>query len=226
LYLCLECGRVSITRRPAAKVANPEDTDLFENEMGGVLRQIQPVEFEFEKHRGPLRRGRRGVFPLRKTANSSERAHHGRGVRSARTARRLLGGVHGEEHGRGTVDAVRDEQRERLDRVLQRHLREHHPDGQASVERPQRRGRGPRDGLGGKHAHVLQLLSQQGFQRGPTVPLPRAAGVRRDGRRLSRPAVLGHRQEIDRRVQAAHGGDPSAVLPVLQQRVRRLGLLH
>lgn len=80
--------------------------------------------------------------------------------------------------------------------------------------------------MGGKYPNVLQLLSQQGFQRGPTVPLPRAVGLRRDSCRLFRPAVFNYRQEIGRRIQTANGGDPSPVLPVLQQRVRRLGLLH
>lgn len=93
LYLCLECRRVSITRCPTVEVANAEDTYLFKKEMGRVLRQIPPVEFEFKKYRGPLRRGRRGVFPFHKTVDSSECAHHGRGFRFVNTPCCLLGRI-------------------------------------------------------------------------------------------------------------------------------------
>lgn len=110
--------------------------------------------------------------------------------------------------------------------MLQRHLRERDPAGQAPVEHTLRDGRHTGYGLGGDGAHVLQLLSEQTVQGGRIVHVSHTAGVRGVGRQLFRPVLPDHRPEIHRGLQAENDRDAGAILSVLEQRVRRLGLLR
>jgi len=208
-------------------VAEAENVHLFEKQMDRVLQKIPLVEFEREEHRGPLRRRRRGVFPLYKTVDIFKHVRDVGGVHFAGTSFGLLGRIQGRKHlARGHVERVRFEQRERLDRMLQCHIRERHQSGRAPDNHTLRHGHHPGNGFGGDYPHVLQLLSEQALPSRPAVHVPRAVGVRGVHHQLFRVVFVGHREEVDRRVPAANGGNASAILSVLQQRVHRLGLLH
>lgn len=145
----LERRRFSTTRSATAQVAKAENVHLSEKQMGRVLRQIPFVAIQPEEDRGPLRRGRRGAVPVHQTVGVPERVHCGRGVRAVDIADGVLGGIRqGREHDGGPMERVRVEQRERVDRVLQRDLRERDQAGRATGERALRDGRDPGNGLG------------------------------------------------------------------------------
>lgn len=80
--------------------------------------------------------------------------------------------------------------------------------------------------MGGDHAYVLQLLSKPAIQRRSTVHVSHSGGVRDVHHLLFRLVLPDHREEVDQRIQAKDGGDPSAVLLVLQQHIHRMGLLY